>query len=180
MQTIGFFKRLLVMTYDGLLLTSVVFFSSAVLMGFFTWLGPDAFFATPDPANPNLIERSDLGRLIGGILVTINVFCVSFFFYGWFWTHGGQTLGMKAWKLYLVKPDGKFIDWNTAFKRYLASLLSWACLGLGFTWALLDARKRTWHDILTNTMIVKSAEQAAKDRSNNLKRHQAKNRAKGK
>jgi len=51
MQTIGFFKRLLVIIYDGLLLTSAAFFTSAVLMGLFTWLGPDAFFTAPDPAN---------------------------------------------------------------------------------------------------------------------------------
>ena len=179
MQTIGLFKRLLVILYDGLLLVSVAFFTSALLMGLFTWLGPDSFFATPDPANPSLIERSDLGRLVGGIIISINVVFVSFFFYGWFWTHGGQTLGMKAWGLYLIKPDGKFIDWSTALKRYSAALLSWACLGLGFTWILLDARKRTWHDILTNTQIVKSKQDADKDRQQNLAKHRAKNVAKG-
>lgn len=26
----------------------------------------------------------------------------SFVFYGWFWTHGGQTLGMRAWRIRLV------------------------------------------------------------------------------
>ena len=155
MQGIGFFKRLLVIIYDGLLLISVAFFSSALLMALFTWLGPDALFIASDPENPKLLERSDLGRLIGGTLVSINVLCVSFFFYGWFWTHGGQTLGMKVWNLYLIKPDGKFIDWPTALKRYLAAILSMACLGLGFTWSLLDSRKRTWHDILSNTQIVK-------------------------
>lgn len=155
MQGIGFFKRLLVIIYDGLLLVSVAFFSSALLMAIFTWLGPDAFFVAPDPSNLKLLERSDLGRMVGGALISINVLCVSFFFYGWFWTHGGQTLGMKAWNLYLIKPDGKFIDWKTAFKRYLVSLLSIACFGLGFTWSLLDSRKRTWHDILTDTQIVK-------------------------
>jgi len=156
MQSIGLFKRLIVIIYDGLLLISVAFFSSALIMAVFTWLGPDAFFVAPDPAHPKLLERSELGRLVGGALVSINVVAVSFFFYGWFWTHGGQTLGMKAWNLYLVKPDGKFIDWGTAFKRYLAALLSWACLGLGFTWALLNKRNRTWHDIFTNTQIVKA------------------------
>lgn len=155
MQGIGFFKRLLVIIYDGLLLISVAFFTSALLMGIFTWLGPDSLFVAPDPAHPNLLERSDLGRIIGGVIVSINVACVSFFFYGWFWTHGGQTLGMKAWSLYLVKPDGKFINWSTALKRYLAALVSIACLGLGFTWSLLDSRNRTWHDILTNTQIIK-------------------------
>ncbi|MFT6033401.1 MAG: putative RDD family membrane protein YckC [Arenicella sp.] len=179
MQNIGFFKRLLVIIYDGLLLVSVVFFTSALWMALFTWLGPDIFFTTPDPSNPNLIERSDLGRAIGGVIVSINIICVSFFFYGWFWTHGGQTLGMKAWNLYLVQPNGKFIDWNTAFKRYLAAILSLAFVGLGFTWALLDSRKRTWHDILTNTQIIKSKQQGEKDKLRNLAKHRAKNAAKG-
>lgn len=155
MHGIGFFKRLLVIVYDGLLLVSAVFFTSALIMALFTWLGPDAFFVASDPDNPKLLERSDLGRLVGGTLVSINVVAVSFFFYGWFWTHGGQTLGMKVWNLYLIKPDGKFIDWPTALKRYLAALISIAFFGLGFTWSLLDRRKRTWHDILTNTLIVK-------------------------
>lgn len=179
MQSIGLFKRILVIIYDGLLLVAVVFFTSALLMGLFTWLGPDAFFTSPDVENPNLIERSDLGRIVGGIMVSANALCVSFFFYGWFWTHGGQTLGMKAWNLYLVKSDGKFIDWNTALKRYLAAALSWACLGLGFTWILLDARKRSWHDIATSTQIVKSKQQAEKDKQQNLAKHRAKNTAKG-
>jgi uncharacterized RDD family membrane protein YckC len=179
MQTIGLFKRLLVILYDGLLLTSVAFFTSALLMGLFTWLGPDAFFTAPDPSNPNLIERSDLGRIVGGVIVSINVICVSFFFYGWFWTHGGQTLGMKAWNLYLIKPDGKFIDWKTALKRYLAALASWAFVGLGFSWILLDSKQRAWHDILTGTQIVKSKQQGEKDKQNNLTKHRAKNAAKG-
>jgi len=86
---------------------------------------------------------------------------------------------MKAWNLYLIGPGGKFIDWNTALKRYLAALLSWACLGLGFTWVLLDNQKRSWHDILTNTKIVKSKQQAEKDKKKNLAKHRAKNAAKG-
>jgi len=155
MQGIGFFKRLLVIIYDGLLLVSVAFFTSALLMVIFTWFGPDAFFVAAAPDNPKLLERSELGRIVGGAIVSINVVAVSFFFYGWFWTHGGQTLGMKAWNLYLIKPDGKFIDWQTAFKRYLLAIVSIACLGFGFTWSLLDSRNRTWHDMATNTQIVK-------------------------
>ena len=178
-QTIGLFKRLLVVIYDGLLLASLVFFTSVLLMGLFTWLGPDAFFAPPDPANPNLLVRSDLGRMVGGTLVTINVVCVSFFFYGWFWTHGGQTLGMKAWGLYLVKADGKFIDWNTALHRYVVAIFSWLSLGLGFTWVLLNKRKRAWHDIATKTQIIKSIQHANMDKQRNLAKHRAKNMANG-
>jgi uncharacterized RDD family membrane protein YckC len=180
MQTIGLFKRLLVILYDGLLLVSVAFFSSALLMGLFTWLGQDAFSVAADPSTPHTLRPlNDLGRLVGGVIVSVNVICVSFFFYGWFWTHGGQTLGMKVWNLYLVKPDGKFIDWNTALKRYLAAIVSWAFVGLGFTWILLDNKKRAWHDILSGTQIIKSTQQADKDKQQNLSKHRAKNASKG-
>lgn len=156
MQTVGLIKRLLVMTYDGLLLLSVAAFSSAIVMAIYLFLAPDSFFMDPSTLeNPKLIQLTPIGNNIGGALVTINVLIVSFLFYGWFWTHGGQTLGMKAWNLYLVKPDGKFIDWKIARKRFLFALLSWVPLGLGYSWILLNRKQLAWHDILTNTQIIK-------------------------
>jgi len=157
MNTIGFFKRITVVVYDGLLLFAVAFFVSALLMGLFQWLAPASFFVDPELLeNPKMRELTALGRYIGNVIVCLNCLIVSFFFYGWFWTHGGQTLGMKAWNLYLITPEGKFVDWKTAAKRYAAAIISWAAFGLGFTWILLNKRKRAWHDILTNTQIVHS------------------------
>ena len=155
MKSIGLFKRLIVMTYDGLLLVAVAFFTSAILMALFQWLAPASFYIdAASLSNPKMLELSDLGRTVGTVIVTLNCLVVSFLFYGWFWTHGGQTLGMKAWNLYLIKPDGKFIDWKLAAYRYSLALISWAVFGLGFTWVLLNKRKLTWHDMLSNTQIV--------------------------
>ncbi|MFT5572459.1 MAG: putative RDD family membrane protein YckC [Cryomorphaceae bacterium] len=155
MQTPGFLKRIVIAAYDGLLLFAVIFFLSAILMGLFQWLAPSSFYLDPSLLdNPKMVELSPLGRSVGTFIVSVNCLTISFLFYGWFWTHGGQTLGMRAWNLYLIKPDGKFIDWKIASKRYSAALLSWAALGLGFTWILLDKRKLAWHDILSNTRIV--------------------------
>lgn len=153
MRTVGFFKRLLIMIYDGLLLFSLVFLSSALIAAIFKFvLAPDALMqATSIGAAPTL---NPTGKLIGSVLVAINSIAVSIFYFGWFWTHGGQTPGMKAWSLYLVKPDGKFVDWPLAIKRCIFAALSWAALGLGFTWILLNRRRRAWHDILSNTQIV--------------------------
>ena len=156
MQTVGLFKRLVVMVYDGLLLMAVVAFTSAIVMAIYLALAPESLFIDPATLdNPKIVKLSDTGRLIGNILFSLNALVVSFLFYGWFWTHGGQTLGMKAWSLYLIKPDGKFVDWRLALKRYLASLLSLAVFGLGFTWILLNRRRMAWHDLLTNTQIVR-------------------------
>lgn len=51
------------------------------------------------------------------------VYLICFLFFGWFWTHGGQTLGMRAWKLRLVRHDGGPVGWGQALSRFaLASL----------------------------------------------------------
>lgn len=48
---------------------------------------------------------------------------VCFLFFGWFWTHGGQTLGMRAWKIRLQRTDGNGLGWWQALLRFfLASL----------------------------------------------------------
>lgn len=151
----GLFKRLLIVVYDGLLMVAVAMVASALLMSVFMLLAPDTFFINPaDLANPKMIELSSLGRTVGGVIVLLNCVIVSFIFYGWFWTHGGQTLGMRAWNLYLIKPDGKFINWQIAALRYMAAILSWAALGMGFTWLLLNKNKQTWHDKLSGSQIV--------------------------
>lgn len=42
-------------------------------------------------------------------------------FYGYFWCHGGQTLGMKAWRLRLQKRDGSNITFTQALIRMATS-----------------------------------------------------------
>lgn len=57
------------------------------------------------------------------------VFLLGFFFFGWFWTHGGQTLGMRAWRLQLHRVDGRPTHWVSALARYATMLLVWGiCL----------------------------------------------------
>lgn len=151
----GFFKRLLLVVYDGLLCVAVVMVTSALLMAVYMFIAPESFFVDPATLeNPKMIELTELGRMVGGTIVTINCIVMSFIFYGWFWTHGGQTLGMRAWNLYLINPDGKYINWKTALIRYSTALVSWAVLGLGFAWILLSSRNLAWHDMLTDTSIV--------------------------
>jgi uncharacterized RDD family membrane protein YckC len=79
---------------------------------------------------------------------------VSFLFFGWFWMRGGQTLGMRAWRLKLVADAGSAITWSLALRRFAAAGLSWAALGLGFWWCLIDRDRRAWHDRLSRTHLV--------------------------
>ena len=61
----------------------------------------------------------------------------SFFFFGWFWTRNGQTLGMRAWRLPIECNDGKPVMWREAFIRYFVALLSWLPVGLIGCWVLI-------------------------------------------
>lgn len=153
----GFFKRLIVVIYDGLLLCGALLFTSLVLMVIFNALAPPSFYlTTPVDGQLSTYEHSSLGRIVGGILLSINALIVSFIYYAWFWIHAGQTLGMKVWHLYLVKNDGKFISWQQAVSRYSCAILSWSIFGLGFLWILVSPSRNMWHDSLSSTMIVLS------------------------
>ncbi len=121
----------------------------------FNVMAPESLYVDPSKLEANkLAAFTGAGKVLAFSLVAINITIVSFLFYGWFWTHGGQTLGMRVWHLYLTKPDGKFIDWPLAAKRYTAAVLSWACLGLGFLWVWIHPKRMTWHDLISNTQIV--------------------------
>ncbi|HVT34639.1 MAG TPA: RDD family protein, partial [Nevskiaceae bacterium] len=82
------------------------------------------------------------------------LFLVGLAFFGWFWTHGGQTLGMRAWRLQVRRDDGAPLRWPVAAVRYAAAYLSWALAGIGILWSLVDARRRCLHDIVSGTEVV--------------------------
>ncbi|MDR3389278.1 MAG: RDD family protein [Rudaea sp.] len=71
------------------------------------------------------------------------------------WARGGQTIGMRAWRLRVVGADGSRLPAARALLRFLVALLSLAALGAGFWWALIDAQKRTWHDMAAHSMMVR-------------------------
>jgi uncharacterized RDD family membrane protein YckC len=84
----------------------------------------------------------------------IYLLIISFIFYGWFWTHGGQTLGMKTWKMKLQLTNGQAVTWKLALVRFITAIISWGVAGAGFLWSLLHPQKRTWHDIASNSVLI--------------------------
>jgi len=78
---------------------------------------------------------------------------VSFLFYGWFWTHGGQTLGMRSWKIKLISNDSRDISWHRAFLRFSVAIISWLPAGLGFWWQYLAKDNHSWPDLASNTAL---------------------------
>ncbi len=76
-------------------------------------------------------------------------------FFAGFWSHGGQTLGMRAWRFKVVRRDGASLSFRDALKRAAAALVSLAPAGLGFWWAAIDRDKLAWHDRLSDSTLVR-------------------------
>jgi uncharacterized RDD family membrane protein YckC len=75
------------------------------------------------------------------------------FFIG-FWTRGGQTLGMRAWRLRVERQSGAPLDLPTAALRLAVGLASAATLGAGLFWLWIDRDRLTWHDRAAGTRVV--------------------------
>jgi uncharacterized RDD family membrane protein YckC len=76
-------------------------------------------------------------------------------FFCTFWARGGQTLGMRAWRIRVVRDDGSLLSYAQALARFGAGLVALVPAGLGLWWGLLDAAKRGWHDRWTGTRVVR-------------------------
>lgn len=74
--------------------------------------------------------------------------CVQYY-YVWCWVKGGQTVGMKAWKLQLYKANGQLLNWREAYVRSFFSLG-----GLANLWSLLDNENRGWHDRVVDSRVI--------------------------
>lgn len=129
--TPGFFRRLAAMVYDFFLLLALWFLATALLL----------------PLNGGQAFSS------GQIFYPVYLLGVSFGFYGWFWTHGGQTLGLKAWKIKVLTFERQPLSWKQATSRFVAAILSWGIGGLGFFWLLWDKNGCAWHDDLSKTKL---------------------------
>jgi len=127
----GFLRRLTVILYDLLLLLAVLFVATALLL----------------PLNAGKAFTAQQ------FFFPLYLLLVSFLFYAWFWTHGGQTLGLRAWKIRVLTLDRKPISWKQALLRFMAAIVSWGFCGLGFLWILIDKNQRSWHDHLSKTAL---------------------------
>ena len=146
------------MAYDFLALFSVLFVASALVV-----IPVQAAWGIGDLSG-NPLFQGYLGLIVWG-------------FFGWFWTHGGQTLGLRAWHMRLVRIDGGPVTWADALRRFGATLALWlplqllflalesphplrnalvslAPLALGLLWLPFDRRKLAWHDRLSGTRPV--------------------------
>jgi uncharacterized RDD family membrane protein YckC len=88
------------------------------------------------------------------------------------WLRGGQTLGMRPWRIRVTSTSGTAVSWRQALIRLIVAWLPvfalelqtaigmrgaiYAALGgwaLWFAVALVDRRRRALHDVLAGTEV---------------------------
>ncbi len=120
------------MSYDALLLGAVLFAATAAFVAF----AHDALSPSVKPFFQSYL-----------LLV-----CAGYF--AWFWTHGGQTLAMKTWRLRVVSRDGSDLAAGRALLRFAAAIPALGLAGIGVLWALFDRDRQFLHDRLAGTRLV--------------------------
>mgnify|MGYP001480312817 CR=1 FL=1 len=131
-------RRLAAMAYDALVLLACLIMVGFVMVGIMAALNG----GEPPGAFPAPVVMSTL-------------FCICFFYYSTSWRRGGQTIGMKAWRIRLLNENhGKPLQVSQCMLRTAIGFFSLLAAGLGFWWMLFDKRQRTWHDIASLTRIV--------------------------
>lgn len=154
LQHVGIFRRFAAIFYDGFLLIAVLFFASLIII-------------------------IPLGITFEHPLYSVYVayiYAVAFIYFGWFWTHNGQTLGMKTWSIQVRQVNGELISWKQALLRYSSALLFWIPAAAGgflfpnyfqkylalslvpiaadYITCLFDPEQRALHDIISRTRLV--------------------------
>ena len=68
-----------------------------------------------------------------------------------------STPGMAFLRISVAGVDGRSPTARQVLIRVLVSILSAAALGLGFTWALFNRERRTWHDLAADTIVIRGS-----------------------
>lgn len=132
------------MVYDGFLIIALWF-----LVGFaFVMLYLQTGLPTED-INGVIRPRQDI---LKGALFPL-LLLATWGFYAWFWLHGGQTLGMRAWRLKVRDFRGRPLTLTQTVGRFLGAFASWLFAGGGWLLVLFPPHQ-TLHDRLSATETV--------------------------
>jgi uncharacterized RDD family membrane protein YckC len=132
LQTPSLLRRLGSLLYEGLTVIAL-------------WLLASALVTTFSGFGESGISRT----LLQGIALVI----ISGYFL-WCWTHGGQTLAMKTWRIQVIDDRGKPLSTILAASRLVLASVGVCLAGVGLWWALLDKDKQFLHDRLAHTRLI--------------------------
>lgn len=134
-------KRLFAIVYDLLIYFAIAMAYAALVLYIQVLINGE-----PAPG-----ERAQIGTLgFIGLIAVLMGFCSVCWRY-----KGGQTLGMKAWRLQLRREDENGSpSWGQCIGRCTLAPFMLLGFGLGYFYSIIDSRSRCAHDILTATKMV--------------------------
>ena len=140
----GLIRRLAAIMYDWLILAALWMAAMALALLVVALLNSAGIISLA-----NYTDHADFITQHKLWFQLYSVLCF-FWFYLYFWCKGGQTLGMRAWRLLLVQQNGEAINFKQAVLRAFSALL-----GLGNIWLWLRWGKGlALQDQLTSTQVI--------------------------
>jgi len=127
-ERVGFVTRTAAILIDGILIWIVAFILSVLLAG------------------GEQLRTQGINTLVS----------LAYFLYFWSSSGGGQTLGMRALNVRVIKTSGAPLTLTDALIRYIGLIVSVVCLFIGVLWVIFDAQKQGWHDKIASTYVVKA------------------------
>ena len=109
------------------------------------------------------IFGTDSNQVVEGVVQTDSVVSTLTFllmvasssgFYLWFWTRGGQTLGMISWRLKAVSFDDRPMSVRQGIIRFFSAWPAFWLAGIGYFWLYLDKNNDALHDKLSETKVI--------------------------
>jgi len=137
----GVFRRLAAFLYDLVLLFGVLMVAVTLLI-----VPYHLIMGVPFP-------HDEPFHRFGLQLYLVTVIGLFFIF---FWVRGGQTLGMRTWRLRLVREDSSPLRPRDAMRRLVWAVLCLAPAGAGLVWMLFDRDRLTGYDRLSRTRPVRA------------------------
>lgn len=145
MEYAGFWIRFGAIFIDGVILWA----AQMVVYAVFGAITAAVMPSMPDESpNPSFF-------IISQVIITLLSFVISAAYDIWFVGRFGATPGKMACKIKIVTPDGGKVSYSRALGRYFAKWISSMILGIGFFMAAFDDEKRTLHDRICETRVIR-------------------------
>jgi len=143
----SFFRRLAAMVYDLLVAVAVGMCAAMIMLVSMLLLVENNILDKQGYENfSDLIQHSFTYKLT--LQVWVGLWVMGFFL--WFWRNGGQTIGMRAWRLRLFSTNEKPFGYGRALLRLICSFG-----GLGTLLVLVDFKsKQSLQDRIASTEIL--------------------------
>ena len=140
-------ERLVAYILDSIIIG--VFIIAFILVGFIA-LGSGATME-----GNRIVDVTPFAALVSSIIFIVGTL-IAVLYFPFFWARGGATLGMRPFKLRVVRDrDGGRIGWGTALLRLVGLWIAAAVFYIGYIWIFIDKRRRGWQDLIAGTCVIK-------------------------